>query len=111
MNAEEFAEEVEGHDPYVCRVKKTSEGKCVFLSGETCTVYSVRPLVCRFYPFELKPAGNKRYVFSYTDECPSIGKGPCLRKSHFRKLFAELERTLKEAWSEKELDSAHKTHF
>lgn len=96
MNVKEFAEEVEEHDPYVYQVKKTVDGKCVFLNEKTCTIYSVRPLICRFYPLELKEAGIGLHVFSYTDECPSIGKGPQLRRGYFKKLFDELENTMKE---------------
>lgn len=95
MNIDEFAEEVNGHDPYVYVMKKLRDGKCVFLGGKTCKIYSIRPLVCRFYPFELEDCGNRRYVFRYTKECPSIGKGPMLRKHYFFGLFGKLERALK----------------
>jgi Fe-S-cluster containining protein len=86
---DEFAEKIEGFEPYFFRMKKTIEGKCVFLRDTSCIIYETRPLICRFYPFQLKNLGNNRYVFSYTSECPSIGKGPWLRRSFFEKLFTE----------------------
>ena len=89
----EFAVKVEGKVPYSYEMKKTAEdGKCVFLKKNHCTIYSLRPLICRFYPFELKIAANQKHEFLYTDECPGISKGKMLGKNYFRKLF-QLART------------------
>ena len=89
----EFAVKVEVKAPHSYEMKKTSEdGKCVFLKKNHCTIYSLRPLICRFYPFELKIATNQKHKFLYTDECPGIGKGKMLGKNYFRKLF-QLART------------------
>jgi Fe-S-cluster containining protein len=83
-----FAETVEGKAPYSYEMKKTLEnGKCVFLAKNRCTIYSLRPLICRFYPFELKMVANRKYSFLYTNECPSIGKGKTLSKNYFEELF------------------------
>lgn len=84
----EFALKIEGSRPYVYQMKKTDEGKCVFLKDKLCTIYEIRPLICRFYPFELKTIGDN-HIFTFTDECPRIGKGPRLEKSYFEKLFEE----------------------
>jgi Fe-S-cluster containining protein len=93
---EDFAEKICGHQPYVYRMKKTADGRCVFLNGNSCTIYSVRPLICRFYPFQLESVGNNRDAFTYTKECPSMGKGSKLEKKHFERLFTTLKETLKE---------------
>jgi Fe-S-cluster containining protein len=85
----EFAEKIKGFEPYLFRMKKTDEGKCVFLKDNLCTIYERRPLICRFYPFQLKNVGNDKHVFTYTRECPSIGKGPWLQRSFFEKLFRQ----------------------
>jgi Fe-S-cluster containining protein len=85
----EFADEIKNAAPYVYRMKKTANGKCVFLSDDMCSIYAARPLVCRFYPFELRKAENNTHAFSYTAECPCIGKGPELKRRYFEKLFAE----------------------
>lgn len=84
-----IAEEIKGFEPYVYAMRKTEEEKCFFLKDKSCTIYLMRPLVCRFYPFPLKNLGNNRYVFEYTEECPGIGKGPRLKKSFFETLFQE----------------------
>jgi Fe-S-cluster containining protein len=83
----QFAAKTKGKTPYTHEMKKTPEnGKCVFLAKNCCTIYPIRPLICRFYPFELKST-NQKYQFHYTNECPSIGKGKTLRKSYFDKLL------------------------
>jgi Fe-S-cluster containining protein len=87
---DEFAEKTEdlASAPYIYRMRKTADRKCVFLRDTACTIYRARPIICRFYPFELKSIGN-RHVFAYTRECPCIGKGPELKKTYFKKLFAQ----------------------
>ena len=88
-----FAERVEDKAPYSYEMRKTAEdGKCVFLEKNRCTIYSLRPLICRFYPFELKIAANQKHEFLYTSECLGIGKGRMLGKNYFGKLF-QLART------------------
>jgi Fe-S-cluster containining protein len=89
-----FAEEIRGHEPYVYQMRKTSEGKCFFLKNNSCVIYPLRPLICRFYPFQLKNIQNDMYEFAFTKECPGIGKGPLLRKEFFRKLFEESTKLL-----------------
>ncbi len=89
----EFTVEIEGIAPYSYEMKKTLEkGKCVFLANNRCAIYPLRPLICRFYPFELKIAANRKSMFRYTKECLSIGKGKKLRKNYFEELF-QLART------------------
>ena len=83
----EFTVKIKDKAPYSYEMKKTEDRKCIFLENNCCTIYAVRPLICRFYPFELKIAHSQKYTFLYTDECPSINKGPILSKNYFRKLF------------------------
>jgi Fe-S-cluster containining protein len=84
----EFAVKIDGKAPYSHEMKKTLEnGKCIFLSQNRCTIYPLRPLICRFYPFELKIATNQKHQFLHTNECPSIGKGKPLSKNYFEELF------------------------
>ena len=85
---QEFAKEVFGFEPYIYEMKKTeTKGKCFFLENNRCTIYNIRPIICRFYPFELKNLGNNDYIFSYTPKCNGIGKGPILERVFFEKLF------------------------
>jgi Fe-S-cluster containining protein len=88
---EEFSKKTEGREPYVYEMKKTNKGgKCVFLKENLCTIYAIRPLICRFYPFELKTQKNGKYVFTDTAECPGIGKGKRLQKVYFENLLQQL---------------------
>jgi len=82
-----FASIVDGKEPYTYEMKKTKNGICVFLADNLCTIYSLRPLICRFYPFELRKGESERYQFSYTRECPGIEKGRILGAQYFTKLF------------------------
>lgn len=83
-----FAVKIKDKAPYSYEMRKTAdEGKCVFLKKNRCTIYSVRPLICRFYPFELKILNSQKYTFLYTEECPGINKGQILSENYFRKLL------------------------
>lgn len=86
----EFARKTTGNKLYAYEMKKTAaQGKCLFLMDKTCTIYPSRPLICRFYPFQLKTARMGQSTFSDTRECPGIGKGAQLRKGYFEALFEE----------------------
>jgi len=88
MKINDFAETTEGFEPYIYKIKKrTEDGKCVFLEENFCSIYSLRPLICVFYPFQLENVGHGRYTFLYTSECLGIGKGEELKKSFFQNLF------------------------
>ena len=84
----DFAVKIEGRAPYSYELKKTAEGGCcIFLENNRCNIYPLRPLICRFYPFELKIAVNQKYEFLFTDECPGINQGKLLDEDYFKKLF------------------------
>jgi Fe-S-cluster containining protein len=87
---DEFADEIR-EEPYSYIMRKNSEGKCLFLNGNICLIYELRPLICRFYPFQLN--GN---LFTFTDECPAMGSGSLLGKNYFRKLMEKAEQSMRE---------------
>ena len=91
---QEFSEKIEGYEPYVYQMKKNKDGKCIFLKNNSCSIYEIRPLICRFYPFKLEPK-KKVYVFNYTGECRGIGKGNLLGKSFYEKLFRNFVERMK----------------
>jgi Fe-S-cluster containining protein len=91
----EFANKVEGFEPYEYLMKKTDEGKCLFLAGNSCSIYELRPLICRFYPFQLKDLGNDSYIFIPTDECPGIDNGPSVDEPFYENLFNQVRRLMK----------------
>lgn len=88
---EDFAFKVEGYEPYVWEMRKTANaGKCVFLNGNNCAIYTSRPLICIFYPFELRAGKKGTHEFHYTIECAGIGRGRRLGKSYFENLFKQI---------------------
>jgi Fe-S-cluster containining protein len=85
---ETFAREIRGREPYFYEMKKIKKmQKCHFLKDKTCSVYRVRPLVCRFYPFELKTERDSAHRFVCTVECPGVGRGKRLERQYFQGLF------------------------
>jgi uncharacterized protein len=85
---QEFTGPITGKTPYLYEMKKSSAGKCFFLKDNQCTIYTLRPLICRFYPFELKFEPDKDlHVFDFTFECPGIGKGRLITRKDFEELF------------------------
>jgi Fe-S-cluster containining protein len=87
QKTQDFCEPIIGKEPYVYEMEKTM-GKCVFLKDNQCTIYELRPLICRFYPFELKFSSDQnRYIFTATQECIGMDKGKTLSKEDFEKLF------------------------
>jgi Fe-S-cluster containining protein len=95
MGIDGFAEKVGGFEPYIYRMKKEEDGRCIFLRDPLCSIYEVRPLICRFYPFQLKSLGNNRYIFTYTDECPGMGRGPLLKRNFFKRMFRDFMNTMR----------------
>ena len=84
----DFSMKINDKLPYCYEMKKTSESKCVFLKENQCIIYQLRPLICMFYPFELKFDDDKvLHVFSFTTECPTIGTGKSFDEKDFRRLF------------------------
>ncbi len=67
-----FAKTIAGKEQYCFEMRKLPSGHCIFLVGKECAIYENRPLICRFYPFELRTNLKGGYVFRVTDECPGI---------------------------------------
>jgi Fe-S-cluster containining protein len=83
-----FAARIKGKAPYSYEMKKrVKDGKCVFLENDQCSIYSLRPLICRFYPFELKLLTRQKFKFLFTEECLGINKGQKLSASYFKRLL------------------------
>jgi Fe-S-cluster containining protein len=92
---EAFTTQIADKTPYRYEMKKNSEGKCCFLKDNQCCIYELRPLICRFYPFELKFDSCKdQYVFNFTFECPGITKGRLVTKKVFEDLFSLAKKRL-----------------
>ena len=74
-------------EPFSLELKKNSLGKCILLKVNQCQIYSLRPLICRFYPFWLEKHGDRDFSFKMTTECPGIGSGQILKEAFFTNLF------------------------
>jgi Fe-S-cluster containining protein len=84
----DFSFQIGSKFPFAYEMKKTNMGKCIFLKENQCTIYLARPLICRFYPFELKFDKDKQlHVFNFTHECPGIGQGKDFSCIDFERLF------------------------
>ena len=85
----DFADQINDKGQYCFEMKKSKEGTCFFLKDNQCSIYKLRPLICRFYPFELKfDPGKDLHVFDFTLECPAISKGKIMTLKDFEELFA-----------------------
>ena len=82
-----FTVRIRHKPPYTYEMKKTEDGKCIFLNDNCCSIYTLRPLICRFYPFELRMVSSQKYLFLYTSECPGLNNGPILNENYYRELF------------------------
>ncbi|MCL4429537.1 MAG: YkgJ family cysteine cluster protein [Chloroflexi bacterium] len=83
-----FTGQITGKTPYCYEMKKNAEGECFFLKDNQCSIYMLRPLICRFYPFELKFDPDKaQHAFGFTLECPGISKGKTVTFKDFEELF------------------------
>jgi len=94
-----FANPTVNNAPYVYEMKKNPEtGKCIFHQNSQCAIYTARPLICRFYPFQLTADQTGTHIFTETDECPQVktcsGKKGQLTQLYFRKLLWQAQNEL-----------------
>jgi Fe-S-cluster containining protein len=83
--AKEFCTLAKSAGPYKFRMRKR-KGRCVFLGEDRmCAIYSHRPLICRFFPFELKADGS----WDYSRACEGVGLGRRVPARFFRGLEKE----------------------
>jgi Fe-S-cluster containining protein len=69
----EFTTHTPQKTPYIYEMKKNPKtGKCIFNKNHKCTIYELRPLICRFYPFELTTKQEGIFTIRSTNECPGI---------------------------------------
>ena len=52
-----------------------SDDRCIFLEGNKCSIYEVRPMQCRTYPFWSQNLKTQNRWHIVSQECPGIGKG------------------------------------
>ncbi|MCP8311539.1 MAG: YkgJ family cysteine cluster protein [Candidatus Methylarchaceae archaeon HK02M1] len=81
-------------EPYNYEMLKM-DGCCIFLSGNRCTIYEKRPLICRFYPFTMFEAHG--YVFDVDRSCEGVSEGKFVDKRYLSDLIQEAKKTIREA--------------
>ncbi len=82
----EFCQRI-GVEPFALEMKKDSMGKCVFLKDNRCQIYSLRPLVCKFFPFWLEKREDGNFSFKVTYECTGMDAGQVLEEVFFTNLL------------------------
>jgi Fe-S-cluster containining protein len=79
-------------------MKSKEDTTCVFYE-DGCSVYPVRPVACRLFPFRVEEEttleGDLTLSISYNPTCPGIGKGVSFDKKKLEKLVVDqfLQRT------------------
>ncbi|HHM02807.1 MAG TPA: YkgJ family cysteine cluster protein [Caldithrix abyssi] len=84
---------VEIRERYTYEVKgmrslKDRDGQaCVFLEEGKCTIYPVRPLQCRTYPFWPQNVKSTRRWRQVMEDCPGIGEGKVYDRKEIEAVF------------------------
>jgi len=73
--------------------------RCRFLKNGLCTIYDVRPMVCRKYPFYEFKAGGIVHA-AYTSEEKSKCKGFFASRKFKPKLYVQFSKWLEQGWYE-----------
>jgi len=85
----DFAYPVEGGHS----IRELDNGDCVFLNGNLCGIYDVRPTQCRTYPFWPEIMRSESGWQHAARACEGIGRG----RVHSRdEIMAQINRTLEE---------------
>lgn len=69
-------------------IKEDDQGRCLFFD-QGCTIYPIRPLQCRTFPFwfsNLRSENRWRHIKS---QCPGIGSGRRYTRSEILKMIQE----------------------
>lgn len=73
-------------------MKSKEDTTCIFYR-EGCSIYSVRPIACRLFPFrveeETAPNGDLLLNINYNPTCPGIGKGKPVDRKKLEKLVED----------------------
>jgi Fe-S-cluster containining protein len=93
LAAKEFSVSSRGPIPYSRKMRKR-RGRCIFLQESRCSIYGARPLICRFYPFSLRPAGHNAFEIGFDPSCSGMGKGPHRGARFFHNLLRLAKREL-----------------
>jgi len=71
---------------------KAREGACLFLNKQgQCSIYSIRPILCRLYPLQLHIQWDGKLLWCL-EHCPGVGveKGIALEEAYLESLLLEI---------------------
>lgn len=71
---------------YLCLMDK-DEKDCIFLKDNRCTIYPVRPIQCRTFPFWPQNVKSEKRWQIISEECPGIGDGRVFLKEDIEDIF------------------------
>lgn len=61
-------------------IKEDERGRCLFFD-DGCTIYPIRPLQCRTFPFWFSNLRSRHSWQKIKRQCPGIGRGRCYSRS------------------------------
>jgi len=64
-----------------------NETDCIFLEDNKCSVYPVRPIQCRTFPFWPQNLKTEKRWLQIKGECPGIGEGKEFKKEEIEEVF------------------------
>ncbi|MHA1309688.1 MAG: YkgJ family cysteine cluster protein [Candidatus Helarchaeota archaeon] len=80
-------------------LNKNNDGSCIYLKDNKCTIYKIRPKICRIFPFNfieksnnLQPQINPLAV----DICEGLNKGTVVNFSLFKEIYIKINDEMKE---------------
>ena len=69
-------------------IKEDEQGRCLFFE-DGCTIYTIRPLQCRTFPFWFSNLRSQHRWQRIKSECPGIGHGRLYSREEILKLVRE----------------------
>ena len=78
--------------PAYVALKKMENGDCIFLKDDQCMIHSIRPIVCKSFPFVFRESdGELSWGFSFKKEiCPGLDSGPIISEAELVSLAQEI---------------------
>ncbi|NWF96745.1 MAG: YkgJ family cysteine cluster protein [Candidatus Thorarchaeota archaeon] len=79
-------------------LRKLENGDCIFLSGNECMIYPVRPSVCRAFPFFFREDNGvlKWGLSAMKHICEGLGQGPAVHAEELATVALQVTSDMKE---------------
>jgi len=75
------------------QLRSKPDGACIFLDGQGCRIYPVRPLQCRTYPFWPENIKSHYRWNMITRQCPGINQGRTYSAEEIRQLARQMKKS------------------